>query len=398
MKTPNFALFGANPVFDRPIPVGQLYFPSWERYESAFRGVFEREYYTNQGPLVQQLEEKLENFLGVKHAICITNATIGLMMVAEALALKGKVILPAFTFIASAQSLTWTGIKPTFCDINLNSHHIDAEKISSLIDNNVSAIMGVNLWGGACDHEALAAVAKKHKLPIYYDSAHSFGCSKGETRIGGYGEAEVFSFHATKILSATEGGCITTNNDELAKRLRNIRSSYGAGPAVTVVKTANGRMSEAQAAIALLSLDDFSINQKNNKNIFDIYEKKLKSIPGIKLIPPSGVSFSNYQYIVCRIDENQFGLTRDILVDILRAENVITRRYFYPGVHRSTPFSEDELHGEKLLLNTDELCATCIQLPVGALLSEQDVVHICDLLFKAYEHADSIHAQYRRKN
>ena len=252
MKNHDFALLGGTAAFEKMLPVGQLYFPSWERYEAAMRGIFERRYYTNQGPLVQQLEERLQDYLGVKHAICVTNATIGLMMAAEALELSGKVVMPSFTFIASAQSLSWTGIEPVFCDVDPVTHQLAIDQLDSLIDDHVTGIMGVNLWGGACDPIALEKYTRTRGLKLYFDSAHAFGCEVDGTKIAGFGSIEIFSFHATKVLSATEGGCLCTNDEMLAARLRNIRSSYGAGKPVPVVKTSNGRMSEAQAAIALI--------------------------------------------------------------------------------------------------------------------------------------------------
>lgn len=396
MKTTSFAFFGAKPAFDKPLPIGQLYFPSWERYEAAFRGVFGRQYYTNQGPLTQQLEEKLQQFLGVKHAICVSNATIGLMMVPDAMGLAGKVILPSFTFAASAQSLSWAGLQPVFCDINLDTHQIDIDQIGALIDKDVSAIMGVNLWGGACNPQALTKLADANGVQLYFDSAHAFGCTVDGVPIGNFGRAEVFSFHATKILSATEGGCICTNDDDLAARLRNIRSSYGAGKPVNVVKTANGRMSEAQAAIALMSLEDFPANQKNNEALYRLYETQLKTIPGLHLVKPTGVSFSNYQYLVCWVDEREFGLSRDLLIDILKAENVLARRYFYPGVHRSIPYAQELPQYLDSLPNTDSLCASCIQFPIGAPVSAQDAEHICNILGRAHQASAEIRSQYEK--
>lgn len=396
MKTTSFAIFGAKPEFDKPLPIGQLYFPSWERYEAAFRGIFERQYYTNQGPLTQQLEEKLQQFLGVKHAICVTNATIGLMMAAEAMELSGKVILPAFTFIASAQSLSWTGIEPVFCDINVDSCQIAIDQISALIDEDVSAIMGVNLWGGACNPQALADVAKANGVQLYFDSAHAFGCTVDGVPVGNFGRAEVFSFCATKILSATEGGCICTNDDELAARLRNIRSSYGAGRPVNVVKTANGRMSEAQAAIALMSLEHFPVNQKNNEAMYRIYERLLEEIPGLYLVNPSGVTFSNYQYVVCSVDEHEFGLSRDLLIELLKAENVVAQRYFYPGLHRSIPYVDELPQYLDRLPNTDRLCASCIQFPIGSLVTDQDVDRICNILLMAHRASAEICSRYEK--
>jgi len=394
MNTSSFALFGARPAFEKSLPIGQLYFPSWARYEAAFRGVFERQYYTNQGPLTQQLEEKLQQFLGVRHAICVTNATIGLMMVPDAMGLTGKVILPAYTFIASAQSLSWAGLEPVFCDIDPDTHQIALDRIGALIGEGVSAIMGVNLWGGACDPKALADLSDAHGVQLYFDSAHAFGCAVDGVRIGNFGRAEVFSFHATKILSATEGGCICTNDDELAARLRNIRSSYGAGKPVNVVKTANGRMSEAQAAIALMSLEDFPANRKNNEALYRRYEAQLQAIPGLQMIRPTGVSFSNYQYVVCGVDEREFGLPRDMLIAILQAENVIARRYFYPGLHRCIPYAQELPQYLDRLPDTDSVCASCIQLPVGAPVSAQGVDRICDILMRAHQASAGIRARY----
>jgi dTDP-4-amino-4,6-dideoxygalactose transaminase len=396
MKTTNFALFGAKPAFDKPLPIGQLYFPSLERYEAAFRGIFERQFYTNQGLLTQQLEEKLQQFLGVKHAICVSNATIGLMMLPDAMGISGKVILPSFTFAASAQSLSWAGLEPVFCDIDLDTHQIAIDRIGALIDKDVSAIMGVNLWGGACNPKALTELAATHGVQLYFDSAHAFGCTVDGARIGNFGRAEVFSFHATKILSATEGGCICTNDDDLAARLRNIRSSYGAGRPVNVVKTANGRMSEAQAAIALMSLEDFPANQKNNESLYRLYEAQLMAIPGLHLVKPTGVSFSNYQYLVCRVDEREFGLPRDLLIDLLKAENVVARRYFYPGIHRSIPYAQELPQYLDSLPNTDSLCASCIQFPIGALVDAQGVERICNILSRAHQASVVIRSRYEK--
>lgn len=388
MKKDSFSLFGDDATFKSQVPVGQLYFPSWERYEAAMRGIFERRYYTNQGPLVQELELKLEEYLEVKHVVCVTNATIGLMMAAEAMNLSGKVIMPSFTFIASAQSLSWVGIKPVFCDVNPLTHQMDIDQLDSLIDEDVTGIMGVNLWGGVCDPVRLEMYAEERNLKLYFDSAHAFGCMVGNKKVANFGSVEVFSFHATKVLSATEGGCLCTNDDELAAKLRNIRSSYGAGKSVAVVKTSNGRMSEAQAAIALMSLEDFSQNQNKNETLFHVYKEKLKVIPGIKMLTPAGVTFSNYQYVVCEIDESVFGLSRDELITVLKAENVAARRYFYPAAHRNVEFIGNS--NANALPITEQLCATCIQFPIGDMTDRKIVETICELLDRVHRNAGEL--------
>ena len=388
-----FALFGAAPALDRPVPVGQLYFPDWDRYEAAMRDIFEREYYTNHGPLAQRLEARLAERLKVKHVVCVTNATIGLIMACEALELTGKVILPSFTFIATPQALSWAGLTPVFCDVDPDSHQVSAELIEPLIDTEVSAILAVNLWGDACPAVPLQALADRHGIPLFFDSAHSMGCEIGGVPVGNFGAMEVFSFHATKAFSSAEGGCITTNDDALAARLRNIRSSYGAGPAVSVAKTSNGRMSEAQAAIGLLNLDTFDAALARNHAIFERYRAAIAAIPGASLHVPRHVNATNHQYVVCEIDEPAFGLSRDALLGLLKAENVIARRYFYPGSHRSVPYVDELPQFVDALLHTDLLNSRLIQLPSGALVTDADVDGMCDRIAAAHRHAAAIKAR-----
>lgn len=391
MSAVELAILGATPAFEQPLPVGQLYFPEWSAYEAAMRGIFERQYYTNQGPLTQQLEQVLQERLGVRHAICVTNATIGLLMAADALGLRSKVITPAFSFIATSQSLTWAGLEPLFCDVDPLTHQLDPAQVEALLeDNDVSAILAVNLWGDVCAQQHLRQLADSRGVPLYYDSAHAFGCAVQGRAVGNFGAIEVFSFHATKVLSAAEGGCVCTNDDELAARLRNIRSSYGAGHPVHVSRTANGRMSEAQAAIALLSLDNFAQTLERNRGIFAAYRVALAGLPGLRLIEPQAVSTTNYQYVVCEIDAERFGLSRDELQAVLRAENVLARRYFYPGIHRCTPYDELYPEAAERLPVTEALCAKVLQLPIGQPIDPAGARRIGQIVRAAREQAASV--------
>ena len=283
-----------------------------------------------------------------------------------------------------------------FCDIDLDTHQIALDQVGTLVEKEVSAIMGVNLWGGACEPAALAKIAEDTGVKLFFDSAHAFGCEVGGLKIGNFGCAEVFSFHATKILNATEGGCICTNDNELAARLRSIRPSYELEEPVNIVRVANARMSEAQAAIALMSLEDFPENQKNNEKLYQLYEAQLNAIPGLNLVRPGGVSFSNYQYLVCSINEYEYGLPRDLLIEILNAENVVARRYFYPGVHRSLPYSQEFPQYLDALPNTDSLCASCIQFPIGALVSAESIERICNILDRAHQFSAEIRTRHEK--
>ena len=374
----DLALFGAPPAFAEPVLFGQRYFPSWERYRQAFQGIFDRQYYTEYGPLNQQLEQKLQQFLGVKHAICVTNETVGLMMAADAIGLSGRVIVARHAPASSVQSLEWAGLEPVYCDMDSDTQQIRIEQVESLIDENVSAIMGAHLWGGSCDPARLAQVAAEHGIQLYFDATHAFGCAVDGTRIGGFGRCEVLSFHQSNILNATEGGCVCTNDDELAARLRTMRSSSGAGVTVAVTRTVNGRMSEAQAAIALMNLEDFPVNRQNNENLHHSYESSLGSIPGIKLSKPTGVSLSNFQCAVCRVDEREYGLSPHRLIALLKAENVCAEqqaKYSHP------------------LPDGDSAGASAIHLPIGAGMTVQHVERICAILGKVRRAAPAIRAR-----
>lgn len=383
----DFALLGGSPHFPQAIPVGQLYFPSWERYETTMRAIFERGWYTNHGPLAQALEQRLARFFGVRHAITTTNGTIGLVMAAKALGLTGKVVVPGFTFVATAQAMTWAGLDVVFCDVDRTTHQVTPETVAPVLDDDVTAIVAVNLWGGACDPVRMASFAREVGVRLFFDSAHGAGVVVDGTPLGGFGDLEVFSFHATKIVSASEGGCVCTNDDDLAARLRNIRSSYGAGPPVDVPLTSNGRFSEAQAALALMSLDDYSRNRSHNEELVRLYSVGLEAVPGIRVVLPSGAAESNYQYAVVEVDKAGFGMTRDALVAVLRSENLLARRYFHPGVHRTVPYCHDPRSANLVLPNTERLSETLLQLPVGALVTRDIAQRAVELIAAAHRHA-----------
>lgn len=383
-----FACAGGSPAFSSAIPVGQLYFPDWEQYEAAVRGIIQRRYYSSHGPLVRELESRLEAYLGVRNAVVVTNGTLGLYLVALALGLKGKVIMPSFTFIATAQAFLLAGIEPVFCDVDPLTHHLTPEAAEAVLEDGVCAVCAVNLWGGTVDVPGLEGWARSHGLPLIFDSAHAFGVQRAEGMVGRFGQAEVFSFHATKVMSATEGGCISTDDDDLAERLRNIRSDNGVRRPMAVPLTVSARMSEAQAAIALMSLDDFERRMANNRDIFETYRSTLAAAPGVRIFEPNGVLNSSYQNVVVEISETEYGLSRDNLWAILRAEGVQVRRYFKPGTHRCVPFDSIRPQQVEALPVTDGLCRTVLQLPIGARLTSADAATISRVIRDAHVHAE----------
>ncbi|WP_051862296.1 DegT/DnrJ/EryC1/StrS family aminotransferase [Ferrovum myxofaciens] len=376
MSIGSFALTGASPLFQKPLSCGQNRFPDRERYQKAFSGIFERQYYNNNGPLHEQLEVRLQTFLGVRHVICTSNSMLGLMVTLDALQLRGKVIVSAFVHPGTIQALLWAGLEPVWCDVDQCTHHLDMQQVVALIDEKVSAILAVNLWGGACDVSQLQQIADAHGIRLIFDSAHAFGCALPAGFIGGFGDAEIFSFHEDMILGAGDGGCIVTHDDELALRARSIRPSYGLEQTARIVRVANARLSEAQAAIALMNLDDFRAHQAHNRMLRAAYLRGfLSGIEGLTLHEPSRVTQSNWQHLIVSIDQLGYGLSRERLIEVLAAEKVYARRGFPQGVHLGTAVD---------LPNARHLYDSCLELPLGAQVTTIDIERLCDLLARIH--------------
>src|SRR4051812_43433274 len=246
--------------------------------------MLDRRWLTNDGPFVQEFEKKICEFIGVRHCVAMCNATIALEIAARALELKGEVIVPSFTFIATAHALSWQEITPVFCDINPVTHNLDPIKVEQMITPRTSGIIGVHTWGRSCDVDALAEVARRHKVKLMFDAAHAFGCSYKGRLLGAFGEAEVYSFHATKFLNTFEGGAVVTNNDELAKKMRLMKNFGFAGYDNVIHPGTNGKMCEVSAAMGLTGLESFDTFVETNRANYDEYRRALSNISGVSLM------------------------------------------------------------------------------------------------------------------
>ncbi len=374
MKTSENSLPGDSPAFKNPLHVAQVNLPPWEQLESSFRGIFARQYFANNGPLVRELDTAIADTLGVNYAVCVTNGTLAIALLARALELTGDVIVPAFTFPATVQGLLWAGLNPVYCDVDPDTHMLTAALVEPLIDSKTVAVMGVNLWGKVGDISNLETLCSQHGLALIFDSCHAFACGHGKCMVGGAGRGEAFSFHATKVLNAAEGGCITTNDPEMAARLKTMRCFHPSETFATVPLRFNAKMSEAQAALALLSLEQLDANIHANKSRYQAYVSGLKGMPGIRLVEPAEPG--NYQYIVICIDRHDFGLSRDALMYVLAGENILCRRHFYPGAHQVVP-AKGRLPE---LPVTELLCQTVMQLPNGQQMALNDVNRVCETI------------------
>ena len=380
------AICGGLPTFQEKLHVNRPNIGSREMLFQRINDVLDRKWLTNNGAFVQEFEQEIASFVGVKHCIATCNATMGLQIAIKACELKGEVIIPSFTFIATAHALQWQGIEPIFCDVDRDTHNIDPQKIEQLITDKTTGIMGVHLWGRGCNVEALEEIARRHNLKLLFDAAHALGCSYKGQMIGNFGNAEVFSFHATKFCNSFEGGAIVTNDSELANKIRKMknygfsdRDRDGNGNGVEYLGI-NGKMNEVSAAMGLTSLesiDEFiNINRKNYK----YYQQELSNIPGVNLITYDELERCNYQYIIVEIDELVTGITRDKVYKILWAENILAKRYFYPGCHNMEPYRSRIADMGLMLTNTRHLAARVLALPTGTAIGRREISKICQIL------------------
>jgi dTDP-4-amino-4,6-dideoxygalactose transaminase len=376
----DLAVFSGNPSFAEKLHVGRPNIGDRNGLMEKINDILDRRWLTNNGKYVQELERRLAELLGVRHCIAMCNATVALEITTRALGLKGEVIVPSFTFIATAHSLQWQEITPVFCDVDPKTYNIDPECVEKMITPRTSGIIGVHLWGRPCHTDALSDIARRHNVKLLFDAAHAFGCSHKGQMIGGFGTAEVFSFHATKFFNTLEGGAVATNDDELAAKIRLMKNFGFAGYDNVVYIGTNGKMDEISAAMGLTgleSLDDFiAVNKRNYRK----YKEGLASVPGIALVSYDEHEKNNYQYVVCEIDEEMCGVSRDNLMKVLHAENIIARRYFYPGCHRMEPYRSYFPHAGLLLQNTELLAGKVLSLPTGTAVSVEEIGRICRVL------------------
>jgi dTDP-4-amino-4,6-dideoxygalactose transaminase len=262
-----------------------------------------------------------------------------------------------------------------------------------MITPRTTGILGVHVWGRPCDIETLTRIAHKHNLHLIFDAAHAFGCSHQGKMVGNYGEAEVFSFHATKFFNTLEGGAITTNDDDLAEKIRLMANFGFAGRDTVIYIGINGKMDEASAAMGLTGLESLDDFVRANYRNYQTYRNLLADLPGFEMVSYDESEKRNYQYIVVEVDATATGIDRDTLVKILYAENVLARRYFYPGCHRMEPYRSYFPHAGLLLPETERLSERVMSLPTGTAIEPGDVQEIGQIIRFAVNHSEEIDAK-----
>jgi dTDP-4-amino-4,6-dideoxygalactose transaminase len=384
------AAFEGVPAFAEVLHVGRPNLGDRGRLLARIHDILNRNWLSNNGPLVQELEQRIAELSGARHCIAMCNGTVALEIASRGLGMRGEVIVPAFTFVATVHALKWQEITPIFCDVDPVTHTLDPEQVRRLITPRTTGILGVHLWGNPCHLDALKQIADEHGLKLLYDGSHAIACSFGGQGLGSYGDATVCSFHATKVLNTFEGGAVLTNNDALAGRLRLMKNFGFAGMDRVIYLGINGKMSEVNAAMGLTNLESLEEFVAVNRRHDWLYRELLQGLPGVRIVPHAPENLSNYHYLVLEIDQNLAGLSRDELLGVLHAENIRARRYFYPGCHRMEPYRTlyPQVGGQ--LPVTEDLADRVLCLPTGAALSDDDVPKVASVIRVALSNAEEV--------
>ncbi|MHC4520068.1 MAG: aminotransferase class I/II-fold pyridoxal phosphate-dependent enzyme [Planctomycetota bacterium] len=386
----DLAIFGGAPKFAEKLHVGRPNIGDRERLLGRINDILDRRWLTNSGKYVCEFEHRVADLAGVEHCVAMCNGTVALEIAVRALRLKGEVIIPSFTFVATAHALRWQEITPVFCDVDPQTHNIDVTKIEPMITPRTSAIIGVHSWGRPCDIERLEQIANQHGLKLLFDAAHAFACSHRGRMIGSFGNAEVYSFHATKFVNTFEGGAVATNDSDLASQIRLMRNFGFVGYDRVACLGINGKMSEVSAAMGLTGLDSLDEFIAVNRRNYERYRQELEGVRGIELVTYDDVGRQNYQYVVLEVDASRLGVSRDQLVRILEAENIMARRYFYPGCHRMEPYRSRLPQRDLHLPHTEALTQRVVSLPTGTSIDPEAVAAICQIIRFVGTHRDEI--------
>ena len=366
----------ATPAFADFKHVGRPNIPDRETLFERFNDILDRAWLTNNGSYVREFEQRVAEIADTANCVAVSNGTMALNVVARALDLEGEIIMPALTFVATPHAFAWQGMQPVFADVDAATCCIDPDHVESLITPRTSAIVGVHLWGQICDVGRLSSIADRHGLKLLFDASHAFGCHHKDRAVGGFGDAETFSFHATKFVSSIEGGAIVTDDDQLAERMRRARNFGFSGVDQVSQLGINAKLNELCAAFGITSLESLPALTARNQRNHQHYADCLRDVPGIDLITGFSQHQHNRQYIVIRVDASRAGITRDELMERLHNQNIGARRYFFPGCHRCEPYAANSV----TLPATEAIVDEVLTLPTGSAVSTGDIQTICNII------------------
>ncbi|MBP2281458.1 dTDP-4-amino-4,6-dideoxygalactose transaminase [Psychrobacter sp. PL19] len=352
------------------IPVTKAYLPNKDKYQSYVDRIFASGWLTNNGSLLQELEQRLAEYLGVKNIILVANGSLALQLAYKALELKGEVITTPFSFAATTSTLAWEGLTPIFADIDPNSFNIDPVKIEAQITANTSAIVPVHVFGNPCEVEAIQAIADKHNLKVIYDAAHAFGSEYKGQSVLNFGDISTLSFHATKLFHTIEGGAVITNDDELAKKIR-LLINFGISSPTTITSVGtNAKMNEFEAAMGLCVLDEIETIKQQRADIWQIYTEELAGLFQFQQWNENGQNNHAYAPVLFESEEQL------LKVEVqLKENNILARRYFYPSLD-----TLDYLKTKQVCKYSRDIASRILCLPIYPNLTIESVKKVIHLI------------------
>lgn len=364
---------------NKPVYVTQPYLPPLEEFVPYMEQIWNNKVLTNGGPMHQELEDALCEYLGVKHIALFNNGTIALLTALQALRITGEVITTPYSFVATAHSLLWNGLKPVFVDIDPNTLNIDPSKIEAAITPQTTAIMPVHCYGNPCDVKAIQAIADNYNLRVVYDAAHAFGVQDTGGSILRYGDLSVLSFHATKVFNTFEGGAIICPDAKTKLRIDRLKNFGFVDETTVVAPGINGKMSEINAAFGLLQLKHIDQAMARRKEIDAFYRQQFKEVNGISSVEPAGQEVANYSYFPILI-EPEYPLSRDELYQKLKDENIFARRYFYPLISEFPMYRGMTSAKRDNLPVANATANKVICLPIYPALTNEDLSRIIEVI------------------
>jgi dTDP-4-amino-4,6-dideoxygalactose transaminase len=385
---PRFALFGEKPLFAEAKPTGNLYRPSIDKFLDYSRVFYQSKRYTDEGKLCRLLELRLAEFHAVEHAVSVSSGFWGHVLAMAALALPGRreIIAPAFGYRRTDDMIAWAGFVPHFCDVDPETLGISVNSIKAALNDRTALILAPHPMVNCCDAQGIENFGREQGIPVVFDSVEAAYRNYNNRRCGGFGDAEVFSTHSTKLLNSFEGGYITTNNGQLADRLDHMKR-FGLVDADKIKDghALNAKLNEVHAAMALASLDEVDEQIASHRRKYDLYVAGLRNIDGLKILEHKESQRPDYRLIVVRIGDS-WPLSREDTLRLLEAENVLARSYYAPLTNKVVEYPR--ICPE--LPVTEAIDQDFMVLPSGAHVSEDDVEKIIDLLTTIRRHGSSL--------
>ena len=366
----------------KPIYVTQPYLPPLEDFIPYLQKIWDNKILTNSGPFHQQLEQALCDYLGIEHIALFTNGTVALVTALQALRINGEVITTPYSFVATAHSLLWNGIKPVFVDVDPKTLNLDPQKIESAITPHTTAIMPVHCYGHPCDVEAIQKIADNYNLRVIYDAAHAFGVQDEGGSILRHGDLSVLSFHATKVFNTFEGGAIICPDAKTKLRIDQLKNFGFVDETTVVAPGINGKMSEINAAFGLLQLKSIDQVLVERRRIDEAYRASLTGVAGIECLHDSGEKVANYSYFPILV-QSEYPLSRDALYQKLKDNGIHGRRYFYPLISDFPMYRGIESAQKGNLRMAATVAEKVLCLPIYPSLTDEDVNRIVNLVLES---------------